>query len=413
MAAQVDAGLHVVRLQYNKDASVDQGLDTVWADNVRIYSNNHLIEQHLFSDATDCTIPGWTRGGYGDGWCATFGPEPREMRRPIAMAYSSYQPGPTSAGMVRTFAWPSSGTKNQLAVKYFVDSEEGHDYFRILVDGTVVFQKSGRRVLGTEVISVSGGSHQVQLDYLKDESGDEGFDEARVLAVDIRTSGITYQSACPDGENAGQAPSGWTTTSSDPTLSWNVVRPRPPQIVTHADDVDRTVDGVLSKTEYANAAILNLADRTKYTKAETKIRTVSTTSGSILFGIEVADDLATSFESGGKLTLLADSAVVADQTHTSCGSAGYLPGPNSRKFEVVWDASGVATVTQQLGQCDAATPWKAAATSEQWPITVGLRGAAARDTQQWPTCDGSSTGLDHDRDICSASMARPPCVERV
>jgi hypothetical protein len=53
MATQVDAGSHVIRIQYNKDASADQGLDTAWADNVRIYSNDHLIEQHLFSDAVD------------------------------------------------------------------------------------------------------------------------------------------------------------------------------------------------------------------------------------------------------------------------------------------------------------------------------------------------------------------------
>jgi hypothetical protein len=381
LIATVAAGTHTIRIQYNKDGMVDEGLDTVWVDNVRMISSNHVFERYSFSDASGCDIPGWTRGGYGGGWCATLGAEHREMRRPLAMAYAGYQgASSTSAGIKRNITWPATSTNNELRVGYFVDSEESHDFFRVIVDGVVVFQDSGRRKLGTAKIPVTSGSHLVQLEYLKDDSGDEGFDEARVLSVEARSAGGIFQMAGADGLDVGDDVSGWTQTSSDASLNWDVVRPRPPLVIVEPDTVVRTIDGQLHNSEYGQVATMKLPYRLDAKDYEIVVRFATSGTGSVVLGIEFGDAIADLFSAGGKVTLLADSSVLAGLVDATCTAAGMLPGPNSRKIEISRDAGGAVATTQQVGQCDSANPWKTATQVEQWPIAV----AVAKHTDEPP-----------------------------
>jgi len=381
LIAPVAAGPHTIRIQYNKDGMVDEGLDTVWADNVRMVSSNHVFEHYSFSDASGCDIPGWTRGGFGGGWCATLGPEHREMRRPLAMAYAGYQGGgSTSAGIKRSITWPATSTNNELRVGYLVDSEESHDFFRVVVDDVVVFQDSGRRKLGTAKLPVTGGSHLVQLEYLKDDSGDEGFDEARVLSVEARSGGAIFQRSGADGLDVGDDVSGWTQTSSDASLAWDVVRPRPPLVIVNPDTVVRTIDGQVHNSEYGQVAGMKLFYRLGAKDYEVRFRFATNGSGSVVLGIEFGDAIADLFSAGGKLTLLADSSVLAGLVASTCSSGSMLPGPNSRRIEISRDAGGAVTTTQQVGQCDSANPWKPASQTEQWPITAAI----AKHTEEAP-----------------------------
>jgi hypothetical protein len=372
LAAPVGAGSHTIRIQYSKDETVDEGLDTVWADNVRMIGNNQVLEEHSFSNASGCSIPGWTSSGFGGGWCASYGPEHREMRRPASMAYAGYQPAPVAAGITRSIAWPDSGTTNELSVAYMVDSEQDHDFFRILVDGIVKFQDSGHARTGTAKVAIAGGTHQIQLDYLKDESGDEGWDEARVISVEARANGVTYQLPGADGDKLGSGVSGWTQTASNPLLNWDVVRPRPSLVVTTPDEVPRTIDGMLRRAEYSKSARVKWFYHVDPNDIETRVRVTTNNAGSVILGFEIAEALAESFALGGKVTLLVDSAVLADPRGANCGATDRLPGPASRKIEVSWDAAGLATITQQLGQCDSTTPWSPAAESQKWPFSVGM-----------------------------------------
>jgi len=295
------------------------------------------------------------------------------MRRPLAMAYAGYQGvGSISAGIERTLTWPSSSGSNELRVGYLVDSEESHDFFRVIVDGVVQFQESGRRKLGTAKIPVAGGPHLVQLEYLKDDSGDEGFDEARVLSVEVRSAGQLIQSAGPDGYGVSTGVPSWTPTASKPMLDWDVVRPRPPMVIVNPDSVIRTIDGQIHNTEYGQVASMKLPYRLNGKDYDIRMRFASNESGSVILAIELGDAVADLFSAGGKLTLLADSSVWAGMGGNTCGADGMLPGTNSRKIEISRDTAGAVTTKQQLGQCESANPWKTASQTEQWPITASI-----------------------------------------
>jgi len=376
-AAPLSSGNHTIRFQYAKDGMVDEGLDTVWVDDVRIFSNSQLIVQDSFSGAVGCNIPDWTPGGFGGGWCVSGGPEGREIRRPVAMAFAGYQSTQQVAGLERTIEWPAS-TGNALSVTYFVDSEEAYDALRILIDGSPALEVSGRMRSGTSNIPVSGGVHQVRIEYVKDESGDEGLDEARVTSLEVRSGGRTIQLGGFDGAAPEAAVPGWTPTSNSGALSWSIVRPRPPVIGTTPDTVLRTIDGALTSTEYDLSARLLLADLTQSIgvagrKLASLLKFVSSQSGHVGIGIELSDDLGSWVRTGAKFILLVDSAELAGNVAGGCGTSGAMPGPNTRKFDVAWDSAGTQTIAQSVGQCSTTNPWRAALDAEKWSFAAGRR----------------------------------------
>lgn len=373
LIAPVSAGPHTVRVAFTKDSSTDAGLDTAWVDNVRVVDGGRLIEEHDFRKSVGCVIPGWTRGGYSGGWCATFGPEPREWRSPIEMSYGGYQPAPRSAGITRTITWPS-GADNLLVVDYLVDSEQDHDYFRILVDGAEAFSASGRLQAGSAVIPVTGGGHSITLEYLKDESVDEGRDQVLIGGIMASAGGVPFFGGGLAGSELGAPVPGWTSTGSEPTLQWRAAHRRAPRILRGRDDAGRIVDASLSVGEYRPAARTRLLPLVPVTTFDATLAFGANPDGSIALGVELSGEAAAQFVAGGSLVVLVDTVGPSSPLVHDCGLGSARPGPHARRVEIVRSSVDTASVTERVGICGTGVAaWQPVATGESWGVQAALR----------------------------------------
>jgi len=359
IAVPVSAGAHTIRLAYTKDGSVDGGLDTAWVDDIRFICNGDVFEVHNFSRLHGCDIPGWTRGGYGGGWCTTYGPPAREWRRPTEMAFAGYQATSTEAGIARDITWPDA-EKNELQVGYFVDSEQDHDAFRILVDGTEQYYVSGRTKRGVAHVSVTAGQHHIVLVYTKDESVDEGYDEVRISSIEARANGIPFLFGGLDGSTLGQAPGGWVAEMSNVSGNWTGVNPRAPRMYIKPGGSE------------SDAPKLNLGDLGGATSEKAKLVTTMSNAGVVQLKLDLPSDLGTWFLSQGHISILLDSAFASQPTVYDCQMNATEPGAHGRRFDLSYGTGSQILVTQSVGTCSGTDGevWRAALDDEYWPIST-------------------------------------------
>jgi hypothetical protein len=357
LAVPVSAGAHTIRLAYTKDASIDEGLDTAWVDDVQFVCNGNIFEAHNFSEAVGCEVSGWARGGYGGGWCANYGPANREWRRPTAMAFAGYQPNPTQAGIARDITWPA-GDNNELVVGYFVDSEQDHDAFRILIDGTEEFHASGRIRQGVARIPVAPGQHHVLLAYAKDESVDEGYDEVRINSVEARANGSVFSYGGLAGSQLSAAPPSWVPESTNVSAGWMSVNPRAPRIYVRPGAAE------------SNSPVVAIADRSANTSQKVKLRTSLSDQGVVQFKIQLPDDMGAWFMTQGRITLMVDSGFASQPLVDDCGMDSLAPGPHARRLELTQGTEQQLVVAQSVGTCGAngADIWRTAGSAENWPV---------------------------------------------
>lgn len=97
-----------------------------------------------------------------------------------ALAFPDINDGETTT---YSFSMTSDGT-TAFTVRYNVSSENGYDYFSILVDGTQKVHESGPIETWEQYAEVlSAGSHDVVLQYAKDVSVSVGSDTTRISYV--------------------------------------------------------------------------------------------------------------------------------------------------------------------------------------------------------------------------------------
>lgn len=373
LSVPVAPGTHTIRLDYSKNGSVDEGLDTAWVNTVRFVSNGALVAQYDFTDASGCSIPGWTRGGFDGGWCATPGPAAREWRSPVEMSYAGYQAAPRSAAISRPIMWPA-GSVGQLVVDYVVDSEQDHDVFRILVDGVERFSDSGRMKRGTAAVAVDPGEHTISLEYLKDESVDEGYDQVFVERIAALAGGSPFFEGGLVGSPVGDPVPGWVQSGSDPAAAWRAAPPRSPRIYTSRDDAPRVADGLLRLAEYPTSTRLGLFPLAGDGRGEFNVMVGASTSGALFIGVELAEALGQRFIQGGSAIITLDTAGPSAPLVQDCGVGSSRPGPHARRFELAPDGSGGLSVSESVGACGSGSAaWRAATAGESWGGVVGFR----------------------------------------
>jgi len=137
----------------------------------------------------------------------------RSLQRPLGQAGL---PSTTSYAE-KTLTWPTGG--GTLDFDYYVDSEEGWDFLRVLIDGSQAYSWSGPSRAGHVRRTMAAGTHVVRFEYAKDGSLDRGLDLAAVSAITARDSlGVLRRFMFDDraggvqGWSAGGAAGGFTAT---------------------------------------------------------------------------------------------------------------------------------------------------------------------------------------------------------
>lgn len=349
---------------------MDDGLDTAWVDNVEFVVRGMPFETHLFSDAAGCNVPGWVRGGHSGGWCATTGPARREWRRPEVMAFAGYQASPVAHGVTRTFTWPMGTDRNELAIEWAVDCEPDNDFLRVLVDGEERVRKSGRKQRGLSRIPVSPGSHDLVIEYVKDQNVDEGYDDARIGAIEVRSGGRTIGYGGLDGATVGTAmPRGWAPTTAGSSIGWTVANLGILPVFLTNSDSPQAVDGALRRDEYGAGVTLSLRD--SVIGVDTKLKLASSTSERLALGLELPAPLGDWFNNGGKVVVLIDAIRPSTPYVLDCAPDVTSPGSSARRLEVARNPDGSVTVAQKLGTCGAASGfWKDAINDEPWTVAA-------------------------------------------
>jgi hypothetical protein len=257
VSRNLTAGTHNIRFAYEKDASGSAGRDTAQIDDVTVKSSRgHQIFR--FETASLAAPEGWSTGGAGGGWTVARPSIRRGLQRPVSAAFAGYNPNGLVSSTERTLTWPAGASKNQLKIGYLVESEESRDVFRVYVDGIAKFSMSGREREGVATIDVGApGAHVVRFAYEKDESVDEGLDDARVLRMEAISDGNAFQILDLDAAELGAAPPGWS--AADPAhANWTITGSMTALAQVPAGD-QPTVDG-LRESAYRQGSRLFLGD---------------------------------------------------------------------------------------------------------------------------------------------------------
>ncbi|MCB9603444.1 MAG: hypothetical protein H6721_21490 [Sandaracinus sp.] len=178
----LSAGSHTVEWRYAKDVSGTGGLDTVWIDDVRLRpapSTSGTFDTALAPFTSSGTA--WTRVTSG-------------QRSGAGAARAGAIGNSATSAMSTSFTLSATYT---ISLWYNVSSEDGYDYFRILLDGTQVFEDSGVSGWTQWTRSVAAGSHTLELRYVKDINTTEGSDTVWVDDVDLNWPAPTSEGLCP------------------------------------------------------------------------------------------------------------------------------------------------------------------------------------------------------------------------
>lgn len=373
------AGNHVVRFAYHKDAAGDVGRDVAWIDRVKVSGGGSLSETEVF-DLPRLEAPaGYTAGGFGGGWAVAEGAPRRGIRRSLSGAFKGYSPGGTRSASERVFTWPASSARNQLVLQYFVDSEQDRDFFKVFVDGTEKLAESGPERSKRAVIDVGApGAHTIRLEYVKDESIDEGVDDAVVLHLEARADGKVFEVGGFDGQDTGALPDGWQMTPGA-QARW-VVGPGPSaRLYVRPLDLDAPpqVDGELG-SDYKQATRLSLRDSHDVTGALGEgelLFNVSPPSVSLILRAEGRTSAIGGEQ--GELTAYVDAKRLDTLRGGGCAPDVLLPGAEDRRFRISYDSAvaeeeAEVTIVQEAGTCNAMAPWQGVAGSEAWLATAAV-----------------------------------------
>jgi len=104
----------------------------------------------------------------------------RNLQRPPSQAGADS----TTSWAEKTLTWPAGG--GSLDFDYFVDSEEGWDFLKVLIDGSPLYSWSGPQKAGHVNRSMTAGPHVIRYEYVKDGSVHHGLDTGGVTAIVAR-----------------------------------------------------------------------------------------------------------------------------------------------------------------------------------------------------------------------------------
>lgn len=365
----VSPGTHTLRFSYVKDSSLSRGMDTAYVDDVRILRADGSHSDYSFgADAS-----GWTSGGFGGGWGWRKLRAQRSIRRPIGQAFAGYTSSSSSSYIERSIVWPA-GTRNRLGFTYFVDSEAGWDFFRVLVDGAVVFSESGFKQ-GYRELPVTGGAHVVRFEYAKDTSVDAGRDVAYVETVFALGSSGAFEKHDFSGLEVGAVPFGWASGGS--AGGWLVDEVEPPRAyVSDASFTPPAIDGVVN----AEGSI----EYNRPTMVELVAPLAEMPSGGNRMLLRADAQLGTLYvgarlprtDDAGTASLYLDANRAASVAGYRCSSNGYGPTQEDRRIDVNYNSLNVIGVVQYLGGCTSWVPI-AAGGGDEWPVAASVSAPAA------------------------------------
>jgi hypothetical protein len=373
-SAVVPAGSHEVRVSYEKNGSGTAGRDLAWVDDVRC-SGGALSEPFRFEEPLLDAPNGWQAGGAGGGWRVGLHDARRALRRPAAGAFLGYQPGPTRTASERTITWPDTGNpsqRNTVRLVYFVDSEDGHDFLKVFVDNVEKLSVSGREKSATATIDVgAAGAHVVRVEYSKDDSVDEGLDEARVLHLEARVDGAAFEVGGFEGQQVGADPDGWQVASGA-AAGWVVasgIEPRSyvtPQTLAAEPVLDGLRDGPYGQG--TNVGFLQRGSITSGTAGKARMVLSASTQTLWMLLRAPASTTAAGGEEG-EVTLYLDAEHLGTLRGQGCGRPGATPGAEDRRLRVSYEWAGgggpSVTIAQDIGSCDPMAPWQPAQASEE------------------------------------------------
>ncbi len=359
----VTAGSHVIRLAYTKDGALDHGLDRAVVDNVAFMMGGAPLAEDGFGQARGCDIPGWTRGGFAGGWCATSGPPERELRTPDMRQ----EVGVRRAGIQRSFTWPES-TRNELKVEYAVDSEAEADVFRIRIDGEQRYIDSGDRRSGRAIVPVSSGPHSVTLEYEKNATTDYGSDQVRILSIVASADGRAFAEGGLLGAPPDVPLEGWSSTP-DSSFAFVTSNAAAPRIYLAQSGYSGVTDGFLLDYEYPEKDGISSPNLVQGGRP-VGLRVAAGTTGDLFLALPLEDELGAQFVQGGVVTLLLDSEYLNGDR--SCGAR---PHAHSRRIEISRQSSGEITADQYVGACpedQGEDPWSLATPLDLWQVQTAM-----------------------------------------
>jgi hypothetical protein len=448
-----------LKFEYAKNGSLDRGFDTAWVDNIKFLGFDATLEVQRFNRQD--FPPLWLTGGSGTGW-APVGWElsspysERSAGRPVEQSFLEERFAPqtgngcddgsdcpsastcfsvlgtcsrvaTRSWMERTYFWaplvctPSCEWTAAVAFDYFVDTEQGHDFLNMYIDGSLVNLAgtqpprgiSGRNRRGHKAVRIpTPGKHTIRFEYAKDDAGDEGLDQVRVDRITfVSSSGDRIEERHEfDGRNLQKKPikvgkcideswppntgsntrcvewitggegGGWTIFNASPSKSYvplqtSGISLRPG----FAKYREPLTDGIL-QAEYLNPTIMRLlAYGGANQPPATLMMTASLETSALNLGLRTA--AATPQQVGnesGTLTLYLDVNHLETLRHspTICSGRPHLPDRDDRRVRITYSIAGdmvTVSVVQFRGTCEpGANAWTPLASESPWGVQAAL-----------------------------------------
>jgi hypothetical protein len=311
--------------------------------------------------------PAHSGGGVGGGCLPSSCCAVRARTRFWDTPPQGYTSASSYSGIERAITWPA-GAGNRLGFDYFVESETNYDFFRVYVDGAVVFSTSGR-AQGYKELPVSAGMHTVRFEYYKDTSVDYGRDLAYVDRVTALSSSGTIEFHDLDGYTAGTTPYGWNQVGT--STGWVAGPPEPPRGYVATSAVAPTLDGLLNidgpPTPEYNFPTIVSAQRSDWATSDgSRVMLRADSSAQALYiGLRVPRPSG----DAGVVTLLLDANRWTTLRMQGCGATGTAPGQEDRKISISYSALTVTGITQYYGTC---TAWAAipSGAADNWPTVA-------------------------------------------
>ncbi|MBO6061161.1 MAG: dockerin type I repeat-containing protein [Clostridia bacterium] len=165
---------------YTKDVSVDKYMDTVKLDNVEHFKVTPHLNTALNADGTDVWLNFVSTGDYP--FCVN--------RDNVYSLYaeSSNNIVDSSCSSMTSSVYLNAG--DELSFYYYLESEDGYDWFDFYVNGTRVLSRSGD--VGEEYYTYTMPSSRVytfEWRYTKDNSQSYGYDGVMLYRVKVDASG--------------------------------------------------------------------------------------------------------------------------------------------------------------------------------------------------------------------------------
>lgn len=378
----IPQGSRVLRVSYEKSATGSGTSELAWVDNLRC-GGGSLNASFRFDEPILQAPNGWQAGGATGGWEIALHDAARSLRRPAGGAFTGYQPGGVRTASERTISWPSTGQpsqRNTVLIGYAVDSEQDHDFFKVFVDGSEKLSVSGVQRSGKVEIDVgAAGPHVIRLEYVKDESVDEGLDDARVLQLAARIDAATFEVGAFDGLSVGSYPADWQASAgaSDGWVVGAGIEPRL-YVTPETPSAEPVADGLRDDAYDRGTRVRFLQRGSMTAQAHGQARAVlssSTQAFSLLLGAPARTNSAGGEQ--GQITVYLDAERIKTLRGQGCGQLGATPGAEDRRIRITYDwpnagAAPTVNVGQDTGTCSQSTPWQTAQGGEELAVTVGV-----------------------------------------